>query len=264
MQENKDIIQHIEVARYISDILKDVGLMSKASILYHPGFTGIKYSTVGEVVLVENIYKAFFHYCNFDNDLPIPDAYRAICPEKPTGGYDRDWTLLEKVEFLKLNGKQYRPENLEQLMIIVRNQNRIVIPTPATFTQMNALRDLLEGFQMRESIVVEGAFRQRLMALIDKYNPQQMVKEPAKNWTDSRIIWQKRMKKCIMKLWILWTSTEICRIRILIPSKIGYCLFFQFLIPCLPRTTIPPIHRLLRKGWNPRILILPHIKKYKI
>jgi hypothetical protein len=180
VQENKDIIQHIEVARYISDILKDVGLMSKASILYHPGFTGIKYSTVGEVVLVENIYKAFFHYCNFDNDLPIPDAYRAICPEKPTGGYDRDWTLLEKVEFLKLNGKQYRPENLEQLMIIVRNQNRIVIPTPATFTQMNALRDLLEGFQMKESIVVEGAFRQRLMALIDKYNPQQMVKEPRK------------------------------------------------------------------------------------
>ena len=65
-------------------------------------------------------------------------------------------------------------------MTIVRNQNRIVIPPPATFTQINALRDLLEGFQMRDSVVVEGAFRQRLMALLDKYNPQKMVEEPRK------------------------------------------------------------------------------------
>ena len=176
--ENKEIIQHIESIKHIADLLKEVRFIATPSILYHPGFTGIKYSTVGEVVLVENIYKAFFHYCNFDNDNPIPEPYRAICPEKPSGGYNREWTLLEKVEFLKVNGKQYRPENLEQLMVIVRNQNRIVIPAPATFTQINVMRDLLEGFQMRESVVVEGAFRQRLLALIDKYNPQKMVEEP--------------------------------------------------------------------------------------
>ena len=180
VNENKDIIPHIEATKYIADLLKEVRAMATPSILYHPGFTGIKYSTVGEVVLVENIYKAFFHYCNFDNDLPIPEPYRAVCPEKPMGGYNRDWTLLEKVEFLKLNGKQYRPENLEQLMVIVRNQNRITIPPPATFTQIQALRDLLEGFQMRESLTVEGAFCQRLMAMVDKYNPQKMVEEPRK------------------------------------------------------------------------------------
>lgn len=180
VNENKDILKYIEASKYISDLLHEVRSLARPSTLYHPGFTGIKYSTVGEVVLVENIYKAVFHYCNFDNDLPIPEPYRAICPEKPTGGYNRDWSVLEKVEFLKLNGKQYRPENLEQLMVIVRNQNRIVIPPPATFTQLNSVRDLLEGFQQRESVVVEGAFRQRLLALIDKYNPQKMVAEPRK------------------------------------------------------------------------------------
>lgn len=178
-KENNNLIQHIGAVKHIEELLRDVRNLGVGSMVYHPGFTGNKYSTIGEIVLVENIYRAFFHYCNFDNDLPIPEPYRAICPEKPTiaQGYRRDWSLLEKVEFLKLQGKQWRPENLEQLMVVVRNQNRVAIPPPATFLQVDAVRDLLESFQQRESEVVEGAFRQRLLAVIDKYNPQKMVEE---------------------------------------------------------------------------------------
>ena len=180
IHENPAIKKYIEISHYLSEMVKETQqLLSRPPILFHPGFTGIKYPTITNVTLVENIYAAFFHYCHFDSDIPIPESLLLVCAEKPSllTGYKSDWSLIEKIEFMKMNGKQYRPENLEQLMTIVRNNNRIQLEQPPAFTQVDIVRDLLEHYIQTDSTVIENVFRKNLLAVIDKFNPMKMVEE---------------------------------------------------------------------------------------
>lgn len=180
-KENTAIIQYMETVNYLSDMLKNIHTMTnKGSLLYHPQFTGISFSIIGDISLSENIYAAYFHYCNFDNELPIPDVYLKICPIKLSSisGYKSEWSIYDKIDFLKINGKQYKPENLDQLMVLVHNENRIEIKKPIEFNQVDVLRDLLESFEQRESVVIEEIFRQRLTEVVNGFNSQKMTEEP--------------------------------------------------------------------------------------
>jgi hypothetical protein len=180
-KENPAILQYMETVGYLSNMLQDIHVLSsKGLVLYHPGFTGTSFPMIGDISLTENIYDAYFHYCNFDNELPIPDAYLAVCPEKwsKISGYKPEWSIYDKIEFFKMNGKQYKPENLDQLMVLVHNQHRIEIEEPHEYTQVDVLRDLLESFEQRESVVVEEIFRQRLAEVVSGFDPQKMTEEP--------------------------------------------------------------------------------------
>ena len=179
-KENPAITKYAEIVRYLSEMVAETNsLLSRPPILFHPGFTGIKYPIVTNVTLVENIYSAFFHYCHFDSDIPIPESLLLVCAEKPSAlpGYKREMSMTDKIEFMKMNGKQYRPENLEQLMTIVRNRNRIHLDPPQNFTQVDVVRDLLEHYIQTDSPVIEDVFRKRLLAVIDRFNPLKMVEE---------------------------------------------------------------------------------------
>ena len=179
-KENPAITKYMDIVRYLSEMVTETeSLLGRPPILFHPGFTGIKYPTITNVTLVENIYGAFFHYCHFDSDVPIPETLLLVCAEKPSSlpGYKRDMSMTDKIEFMKMNGKQYRPENLEQLMTIVRNRNRIHLDLPENFTQVDVVRDLLEHYINTDSPVIEDVFRKRLLAVIDRFNPMKMVEE---------------------------------------------------------------------------------------
>jgi hypothetical protein len=145
---------------------------------HHPDFTGIHYSIVTDATRVENIYDAYFHYCNFDNDLPIPEEYRAVCPEKPPLGYKKEMSLMDKIEFLKINGKQYTEENLQQLMVLVRAKNRVEIGNPLVYGQVDVIRDLLDRFDRSESLVIDANLRKHLGRVLSGFHPQRMVEEP--------------------------------------------------------------------------------------
>ena len=179
-KENPAIIKYMEIVRYLSEMINEThSLLSRPPILFHPEFTGVTYPMITNVTLMENIYGAFFHYCHFDSDVPIPESLLLICAEKPTSlpGYKRDWSMTDKIEFMKMNGKQYRPENLEQLMTIVRNRNRIHLDPPQNFTQVDVVRDLLEHYVQTDSTVIEDVFRKRLLTVVDRFNPMKMVEE---------------------------------------------------------------------------------------
>ena len=181
VRENPAIAKYLEMAQYLSGVVEDTDyLLGRPATLFHPGFTGLKYPVINDVTLVENIYGAFFHYCHFDTDTPIPEPFLAICAEKPStlSGYKREWSMTDKIEFMKMNGKQYSPENLEQLMTMVRNRHLIPLDPAKTFLQVDAVRDLLESFVQTDSPVVEDAFRRHLLAVIDHYHPLKMVEEP--------------------------------------------------------------------------------------
>ena len=177
INENPNIKGYMKIVEKHSEILRTHRDISAPYTFHHAEFSGIRYAVVTDATRVENIYGAYFHYCNFDNDIPIPESYRSICNEKPVG-YKRELPLFDKIEFLKVNGKQWTEENLQQLMVLVRAENRIEIGKPLVYQQVDVIRDLLDRFDRSESLVIDANFRKHLGRVLSGYQPQLMVEEP--------------------------------------------------------------------------------------
>jgi hypothetical protein len=176
IKEDENIKVDIVAAKKLRILITDVKALSKASMLYHRAFTGIKYPEVPIGHLEENIYAAFIHYCNFDRNLPIPENYKIICSEKPAG-YNTLWTIQEKVEFLKKHGKRYTVDNLYQLMNLVQDNNSVTIKRNIEFHTINVLTDILENLDREDSLLMNEKMREHLHKVIEKYNPKAYVKE---------------------------------------------------------------------------------------
>ena len=174
------IIQsHIDAANHLSEIIMIAKRLAQPTTLYHPKFTGTVRSVVTETITEDHVYSAFIHYCNFTNDIPIPDEYLSVCADKPSGFPTRA-QLTDQVEFLKKNGKRYTQADLQNLMTLVRNNNRIQLPKGEMFSQLNVIYDLLDSFDSKESIVIDVKFRDSLRAVLSSYDPKVMVVEERK------------------------------------------------------------------------------------
>lgn len=174
IHEDENIKVIIHNTNQLSLMINDLKLLSKASILYHPYQTGIKYPEVPICHLEENIYNAFIKYCNFDRNLPIPEEYKSICNEKPAN-YSSLWTLQEKVEFLKKNGKRYTVENLNQLMKLVNQKNIITIPMKEQFSKVDVMKDLIDKLDLNNCGVIDDKLREHVHKVMDKFNPKVMM-----------------------------------------------------------------------------------------
>ena len=173
-EENNNIIIYLRNAKYCGEIISFTKKISRAGILYHPFFTGIKHKILSNGQLEETIYATVIHYCNFDKQLPIPENLKFICNEKPAL-YNSKWSMTEKMEFLKKNGKRFSVENLQQLMSIVNNENVLNIEPDYSFTQIDILQEVIEKLDMMNSNVVESRLRQHLLKVIGKYDPLVMT-----------------------------------------------------------------------------------------
>ena len=177
-EENAEISVYIHSAAKLAGVLKYVKELSTSTLLYHPGFTGIRYPAVPLGHLEENIYAAILWYCNFDRNLPIPMDYTVVCNAKPEQ-YDSSWTIQEKIEFLKKNGKRYGVDELNQLMTLVRRQNIIAVDVPKPFTQVDVLKDIVEKLDSTNSTIIAEPLREHLRNVLDKYDPKKMVDVPS-------------------------------------------------------------------------------------
>jgi len=144
-------------------------------MFFHAPFTGIRFPAVPAGQLEETIYAAVIHYCHLDReDLPVPAIFSAILSEKPAG-YISSWSLLEKMEFLKQNGKRFGISTLHQLMNIVFEHNRVHVEFPPTFTSVAAFNEVLEHLDRTDSEVFESQIRGLLKEVLETYHPQQMT-----------------------------------------------------------------------------------------
>ena len=176
IEEDENIKINLHSILKLSLLIKDVKEISKAPMLYHASFTGIRYPTIPIGHLEENIYAAFIHYCNFDSGLPIPENYRIICNEKPQG-YQSHWSLQDKKEFLKKNGKNYTVDNLYQLMHFVNNDNLVDIIKPVEFTKVDIMKDIIDSLDKSDSLIIDSNMRDLLRKVLNTYNPHAMVYE---------------------------------------------------------------------------------------
>jgi hypothetical protein len=168
----------------LTKILSDrVLTISKASMFYYPEFSGIRSVVIPSGFLEETVYASVIHYCNFDVKLPIPEEYKSIVVEKPTN-YNPNWTIQEKMEFLKSEGKRFTVDTLHQLMTLVRSKNLVSIEPVKSFNQVDAFKEIVENLDMGNSTVIEEPLRKFLYKIMDKYDPVVYTDKPLKELDD--------------------------------------------------------------------------------
>ena len=183
--ENDHISDYIRNVTVLSRILNITKYAATAPFLFHDSFTGIKHSTIYSNNLDDPvlIYSTILHYCNFDKPYPVPENFKDICSEKPDG-YKPEWSILEKIEFLKKNAIQYRVENLLHLMTIVNRSNLVNPSDSTTFTKMDVIKDVIEQLDMENSNIVDEPLRNLLFRLLEAYKPKTMSYEVTNELND--------------------------------------------------------------------------------
>ena len=173
--EDEKIVQFIVSTAKLASLSKLARDAATSPFLYHPTFSGIRYSSIKENNLddVELIYSSIIHYCNFDKNRPIPEKFKTICNEKPAK-YNSAWTIYEKIEHLKTHANQFNVDHLLQLMSIVNNDNIIVIDKPIHVTKVTIMKDLLEKLETTSSTIIPDPLRKLLFNIFDKYKPKCM------------------------------------------------------------------------------------------
>lgn len=173
-ENDKNIGMFSKIVEKIAQVLKDVESLSTAALLYDPRMTGMKYPEISTGISEDTIYETIIHYCNFDKELPIPGDFESIISSK-IPQYNRKWSMSEKIEFFKRNGKRYTIDTLHQIMKIVFTNNLVVIENPIKMTQIDIFKDVLDKLNTENSIVFEEILREKINKVLDKYDPKKMI-----------------------------------------------------------------------------------------
>lgn len=180
IKEDENIRHNIKAASNMSLLLNNIRELSTASIFFHNEFTGIKYPQIRSTITENNIYGAVVKYCNFDRNLPVPEKLKTIVTEKPVG-YNMYWSIEEKIEYLKKNGKRFTVESLHQLMKIVAENNIVTNSMKRTFTRIQAIQDINEALNIENSSIVDDKMREHLRNVFEEYDPRKMMEEESKS-----------------------------------------------------------------------------------
>ena len=177
--ENALIDNYMKKIDDMAGTLRRVQSLAKPQIMFHDENTTIRRGDIRSEIGESAVYRAFIHYCHFDRDIPIPREFEVVCSEKPAV-YERMDTLEVKIEKMKSNGKRFAKENLERLMQLVNQKNRVSVDVgvrPEEVSQILLFKDALEELDLHDSEIVESRMRELLWATLADYNPRVMVHE---------------------------------------------------------------------------------------
>ena len=180
IKEDENIRHNIKAASNMSLLLNNIRELSTASFFFHNEFSGIKYPQIRSTITENNIYGAVVKYCNFDRNLPVPEKLKTIVTEKPAG-YNMYWSIEEKIEYLKKNGKRFTVESLHQLMKMVAENNIVTSSTKRTFTRIQAIQDINEALNIENSSIIDDKMREHLRNVFEEYDPRKMMEEESKS-----------------------------------------------------------------------------------
>ena len=83
MGEDKSIATYNNYVALYNNILASIDLLTYAPQLYDPRNTKQKRMSNEVAFSEELVYKAFIHFCNFNNQVPLDDELRGLCLDKP-------------------------------------------------------------------------------------------------------------------------------------------------------------------------------------
>jgi hypothetical protein len=177
LDEDPLLINYIKNAAKMAMIIDNTTELTRSSMFYHPLNTSIITPDMPTGHFDENIYASFIYYCNFDQDTPIPNDLKSLCPEKPAS-WRKNWSLEEKIEYLKKNGKRYNIDSLFHLLRIV--SNRHLLPKSITNdirSPVAPILDILTHFEQSAESPIEQPLIDLLRICLEKYNSDTMIME---------------------------------------------------------------------------------------
>lgn len=164
-----DIISDNNYVSKLNDILTDIRFMRLAPFFYNNEDTRIKYPPLSDVFSEGTIYRAFIVYCKYNNNLPLDNDILRVCSDKPRN-FDTNWSVKEKIQNLKEQGKIFDNESLMELMNVVNNRNMISMNLdPVVEDPIQNLRGLLENIEGKEQDILPMEFIQKFIGSLDTY-----------------------------------------------------------------------------------------------
>jgi hypothetical protein len=180
ISENANIDVFIKKSVKMAALLHKVYTASRGDLLFHEPSTANVYPSLPNGFEVKSIYEAYIHYCKFDSNIPIPADLLSVCNEKPRE-YNRKWSVEEKMDYLRRNGKNYGVDNLHQLMMAINRRNIMPAIYDREVSLINKFKDALETLELKNSIVIQAELRQRIWDVLGFYNPHVMVSDGVDN-----------------------------------------------------------------------------------
>lgn len=180
ISENANIDVFIKKSVKMAALLHKVSSASRGDLLYHEPSTANVYPSLPTGFEVKSIYEAYIHYCKFDSNIPIPSDLLPVCNEKPRE-YNRYWSIEEKMDYLRRNGKNYGVDNLHQLMMVINRRNIMPSIYNREVSLINRFKDVLESLELKNSIVIQSELRQKIWDVLGFYNPHIMVSDGVEN-----------------------------------------------------------------------------------
>jgi hypothetical protein len=187
--KESNIGRYVEIALKLSISLGLNDALSLAHIFVHAIDTMRKTTIIPtNGHSMENIYQSFIYYCKFDNEpAPIPEHLKGFVTSKPLSDYNPYWSILEKMQYLKENGKNYSIADLDRLMVLVNNHNSIKVVNetiiesspllPVQIPNVDAMLEYLnylDDATIITSGIIEDPLKKHLRSVLTKYKPNTM------------------------------------------------------------------------------------------
>ena len=168
MANDKSIDENNKLIKNYNRVIEKINKLSTPSILYHAENTKIILPKIKSGYNDNTIYKVFIYYCNFNNNLPIDDELKNICPYKPIE-YDGTKDTSEIVEYLKEEGKIYGKDMVDDLFDVINKRNIVIINTDyPIINSIEQLRNIVQKYDTSDS-VDENLF-EKLETLLDTFS----------------------------------------------------------------------------------------------
>ena len=170
IKQDKSIEGIDEQVVVISNILTDVVDISKSLTVLSLEDTRLIYPKLTNRFSEETIYLCFINFCNYENEIPIPEDLIPYCFDKPDE-YDKYDDLSEKIRKLKRDGKNFNEGDLQSLLKV--NNKRHILEVgfqEEEVSEIQKIRSLIESLDELESDEIPSALRQRLSQILDVFS----------------------------------------------------------------------------------------------
>lgn len=175
IQKDDNIRQYINIANEVKEFIERANAIAKPPILFHNEFTGITYPPIVSTITEEIIYHSFIHYCNLNNNRPIPIELKHLMQEK-IKNFPKKKPMLEQVEFMKRNNKAITRGHFDALMQIIRKNNIIDINETIIYNEVESIRNVLDNCNDEENDII-SKLRDHLYNIINNHEPNKMIHE---------------------------------------------------------------------------------------
>jgi hypothetical protein len=127
----------LDFVKQYGQVYNEIQQLAVPPVLLSKTLKTIVLETDAKTFSENNIYSAYMHYCNLQNDLPIPDDLITICQEKVLGL--ETMGLEQAINVLEDSGKKQTSITLSQLLSTVARRNIVHVhedEQPLAFTDI--------------------------------------------------------------------------------------------------------------------------------